>query len=531
MHFRENTLFFDVLLVDDDPAVLNLLTHLLEMGHHRVRSASDGNQAIQLILQHCPDVLIANRHLPGLGGLELCRRVRQLHSRKVLPHYTYILLLTGQSDKDITVEGLEAGVDDFIEKNIASLSSFRVEIQAKFNAAQRIRKLEVDLEFAAKYDALTRLLNRVAFFEAAQTQWERSIKNKAPLAAVMMDCDFFKRVNDIYGHAAGDTVLSEFAAVLRNFSRHTDIVGRYGGEEFCAILPGCNEADAWDWAERIRRQCEEIPVKHADLEIPVTISFGIAERTETTALFDHLMDRADQSLLAAKQWGRNRCISYSQLLEDISSDTGHFVAELFAGATAADVMVPFPLSIKPYDSAATAADYFLKTRLETLPITDHEGTLIGVVSETDLIAMLGQLERWTAPVKNSVFPNIASYPADTPIRKIIDFLNRTSVRWIMIVQGDKLLGYINRTLLLRWLRNQWAMRSGLCRDIIPNLPSRADLASNLHDAIGVLKKELDTLDTYCPELFTTERCRIVSAISQCQYEIDEVLIYGSLAAR
>jgi len=194
-------------------------------------------------------------------------------------------------------------------------------------------------------------------------------------------------------------------------------------------------------------------------------------------------------------------------------------------------MVPFPLSIKPYDSAATAADYFLKTRLETLPITDNEGRLVGVVSKTDLIAMIGHIERWTAPVKNSVFPNVASYPANTPIRNIVDFLNRTSVRWIMIVQDDKLSGYINRTSLLRWLRNQWAMKSGLQQEIIPNLPSCEDLASNLRDAVETLKKELEALDVNCQELFKQERCRLVSAMSHCQYVIDEILIYGSLSAQ
>jgi len=531
--FKDSALQSDVLIVDDDPAILNLLTHLLEMGHYRVRSASDGNQALQMVLQDCPDILIANWLMSGLDGLELCRRVRQLHVRKVLPHYSYVLILTTQSGRNSIVEVLEAGADDFIEKDITSLSDFRAEIQARLNAARRIRKLETDLEFAAKYDSLTHLLNRVAFFETAHVLWDRSIKSKAPLAAVMMDCDLFKRVNDIHGHLAGDSVLRELAAILRSFSRASDIICRYGGEEFCALLPGCNETIAWDWADRIREQCEAIPVKHGDLKISITVSFGVAERTEATELLDHLIDHADQALLTAKTWGRNRCVSYTEILSDSPSGVGNFAKQLLGSVTAEEVMIPFPLSIQPQDSIATVADYFLKTRFETLPVTDYEGRLIGVVSETDLIAMVGQAEHWVSPVKNLVFPNVASYPADIPIQKIVDFLNRTSVRRVMIVQDDILVGYISRTQLLRWLRNQWAMMSGHYDDIIPNTSSREMSTSNLSTAIEALKEEFAGLDTIISdsesmEFFVRDRTRIVSIISQCQDTMDQVLKYGSI---
>ena len=532
MHFRGDTSQFNVLIVEDDPVVLNLLTHLLEMGHHRVRSASNGNQALQMVLQDCPDVLITDMHIPGLSGLELCRRVRQLHLRRVLPYYSYILLLTSQYGKDSIVEGLEAGADDFIEKNISTLSNFRAEIQARLNAALRIRKLETDLEFAAKYDSLTRLLNRLAFFDVANAHWDRSIKNKSPLAAIMMDCDLFKRINDIYGHSAGDTVLKELSVILRSFSRSTDVICRYGGEEFCVILPGCTEKIAWNWADRIRQQCEAHPIRHGDVEIGITVSFGVAERTETTGSLDHLIDKADQALLAAKEWGRNRCVSYSEVLADITNDTGHFALQLFDKVTAHDVMIPFPLLIQPHDSAAVVADYFLKTRFETLPVTDNNGKLLGIVSETDLIAMIGQLERWASPIKSLIFPNVASYPADTPIRKIVDFLNRTSVRRVMIIQDGILVGYISRTQLLRWLRNQWAESSGQFNDIILCEPTREMLSSNLRTAIDSLKSELTHLDDIVvdgdsAELSPQDRSRMVSVISLCQDIMDEVLKYGS----
>lgn len=478
---------FDVLIVEDDPVVLNLLTHLLEVGRYRVRSASDGNQALQMILQDCPDVLIAGLHVAGLDGLELCRRVRQLHSRKMLPHYSYILMLTDQYNRGTIVSGLEAGVDDFIERDISNLSNFRAEIQARFNAALRIRKLETDLDQAARYDSLTRLLNRVAFFETARNCWDQSIRNKAPLSAVMMDCDLFKRVNDIHGHTAGDTVLRELAVILRNFSRTSDIICRYGGEEFCAILPGCNEKIAWEWADRIRQRCAAIPIKHADIDISMTVSFGVAERTESTILLDHLIDRADKALLAAKEWGRNRSIAYSEVLANAAGETGHFESLLCEHVTAGDVMMPFPLSIYPHVSVATVADYFIKTQFESLPIIDYEGKIVGIVPETDIIPMIGQLEQWASPVKTFILPNVVSYPIETPIRKIVDFLNRTSIRRVMIIQDERLVGYIDRTLLLCWLRNQWAVMSGKHADIISESQSQ-DIMDQISQC-NVMSKE------------------------------------------
>ncbi|MDR0328316.1 MAG: diguanylate cyclase [Planctomycetaceae bacterium] len=533
MYFPSDTSPFNVLIVESDPVVLNLLTHLLEMGHHRVRCASDGNQALQMVLQDCPDVLITDLLIPGLDGLDLCRRVRKLHTQKVLPHYSYIILLSAQYGKHTIVEGLESGADDFIARDVTSLSNFRAEIQARLNAALRIRRLEAGLEYAAKYDSLTQLLNRVAFFEAGQVHWDRSIRNKTPLAAVMMDCDLFKRVNDIYGHSAGDSVLNELAAILRGFSRSSDVICRYGGEEFCAILPGCNEADAWDWANRIRQQCESIPIRHAGVDISITVSFGVAERTPSTGLLDHLVDQADQAMLVAKERGRNRCISYSEVMSSSTKGSWQIMTELFDNVTARDVMIPFHLSIQPHVPVATVADYFLRTPFNTLPITDHEGKLVGTISTHDIMPMIGQHEPWVSPIKQFIHTNAASYPVDTPIRTIVDFFDRTSVRDVMIVQNNVLLGYIGHTQLLRWLRNQWAMNSGKYSDIIPEELPQEMFVNHVRSAIESLKEELAhwesaaaVTDNAQPVALNYER--MVSVLFKCHEITDQALNFSSL---
>jgi predicted transcriptional regulator len=212
---------------------------------------------------------------------------------------------------------------------------------------------------------------------------------------------------------------------------------------------------------------------------------------------------------------------------------GNLTKHLLNEVTAGEVMLPSPLSIRLSDSIATVADYFLKTRFEALPVTDHEGKLIGIVSETDVISMIGRMEHWVSPIKPLVFSNAASYPTDTPIQTIIDFLYRTSVRRVMIVQNGILVGYICRTPLLRWLRNQWAMMSGHYDSIVPNLPTGEVFESDLSTAIKTLKEELAGFDTVMMDNHgqassVPKRTRLASIISQCQDIMDQVLKYGSI---
>ena len=173
--------------------------------------------------------------MPGMDGLELCRAVRQ----EPLERYVYLMIVTSKNETKDMVQAIAAGADNFLAKPIIP-----GELLARLISAARILELERRLHEMARCDPLTKLLNRRAFFTAFQQQWSTTECNGTPLSCVMIDVDFFKRINDTYGHPTGDSVLESLGRVLQGSCRHSDAVCRYGGEEFCGFCRAPMSADA-----------------------------------------------------------------------------------------------------------------------------------------------------------------------------------------------------------------------------------------------------------------------------------------------
>src|SRR5688572_8381475 len=242
-----------VLLVDDDPAMLRLLAKWLEAEGYQVLRAGDGRMAMELIEAEHPRLLVTDWEMPNVNGLELCRWVRGQN----FGHYLYTIFLTVRTDSADMLKGLEAGADDFLKKPVD-----RNEILARIRAGSRVLELEQRLSLLANTDAMTGLATRRVLSEDLRREWARSERYHAPLSCVMIDIDFFKRVNDIHGHQAGDEVLRSFGQHLAAGVRNSDFVGRYGGEEFCVVLPETSEQQALLWADRLRSRIAQtrIPV-------------------------------------------------------------------------------------------------------------------------------------------------------------------------------------------------------------------------------------------------------------------------------
>jgi diguanylate cyclase (GGDEF)-like protein len=174
------------------------------------------------------------------------------------------------------------------------------------NMADRLQANEAALRGLATTDALTGVLNRRGFVARGRAEWGRCRRYGRPLTVLALDIDHFKVVNDTHGHDVGDAVLVHVSALCAGGMRTSDLFGRLGGEEFCAVLPETSLEAARALAERLRTGVERVPCPIAGMMIPVTISIGVAVGEESDVTLEALMKRADQALYAAKRNGRNR---------------------------------------------------------------------------------------------------------------------------------------------------------------------------------------------------------------------------------
>lgn len=320
-----------ILLVDDDLQSLNELAQLLKGAGHEVFTASDGLQAKRMLVQHSPQVVITDWHMPGMSGIELCRAIRACDSAG----FVFLIVQTSRYDSHGLIQAFDAGADDFIVKPI-----ILDELTARLRAAMRTIQLETDLDLRnreislvnarmaiaarelqianhrlsilATTDELTGALNRREALNRLNKLWTLSERQDCALAAIMLDIDHFKKFNDCHGHAAGDAVLREMIATLREVGRASDKICRMGGEEFLIICPNTAQ-EAAVAAERFRAAVAARPIRFLGKSLQVTISLGVAQRTTSMCDPDDLLRAADQALYRAKALGRDRvCVAHPE---------------------------------------------------------------------------------------------------------------------------------------------------------------------------------------------------------------------------
>ena len=451
---------YRVLLVDDDEAMLCLLTRWLKKAGYLVRTARNGREALEAIELECPDFLISDWAMPELDGMELCRQVRSL----LLPHYVYVLILTVKNDATEMITALDHGADDFLSKPITE-----AQLLARMRSSRRMLELERRLSAMAHADSLTGLLTQRTFYEALDKEWHRTRRSSAPLSAVMLDLDFFKQINDVYGHPAGDSVLKLVAELLLDNCRASDTVCRYGGEEFAVMLPETSEANAIIWAERVRAKLAALHVPERFKDLSITGSFGVAETSEDLRSCEELVDLADQSLLCAKRMGRDRVVAYSSLVQTAGMAPRGELAETASSVLARDIMQPLQSCLDENDSIAKAVDLVLDGSAAFAPVLKTDGMLAGYVSEKDLLGAIVSLGRWQQPVSSVVRSKVICYDEATRIEVIYEFLCRVSVRGVVITRNGRPVGTIDSGSLLRWYREPlggpkgcgWATQAGL----------------------------------------------------------------------
>jgi diguanylate cyclase (GGDEF)-like protein len=272
--------------------------------------AKDGSAAWEILQQgRPPELVIVDWAISGIDSFELCRRLRD-KSRKF---YHYVIMIQGKVQKEENRLALESGADDYLNEPLEES-----ELRAHLKAASRIIALQDQLISAreeqrvlAMKDGLTGLWNRVAFLEIFKQELNRAKRADANTGLLLLDLDHFKRINDGYGHLAGDAVLREMALRFKQNVRSYDVIGRFGGEEFLLALPGCDRAQLRKRAEAIRKAISDEPVRVDKIEIPVTVSVGATVASKGAKSVLSVLGVADRALYEAKDAGRN-CTVYCE---------------------------------------------------------------------------------------------------------------------------------------------------------------------------------------------------------------------------
>jgi two-component system, cell cycle response regulator len=296
-----------VLVADDEAVSLRLIESSLGRWGYDVVTATDGIEALAILnATERPTLAILDWMMPGMSGVDICRELR-LHKSE--GEYTYVILLTAKRAKDDVIQGLEAGADDYLTKPFHPQ-----ELRVRLRTGRRILYLLEQLVVArealrdqATHDVLTQLWNRVALMEILDKELARAQREESSLGIILVDLDHFKLVNDRHGHRAGDDVLREAAEAMRSTTRPYDAVGRYGGEEFLVILPGCDQVNAVSHAERLRKVVSQVAVAAPGGEIRCTASLGVTVGGYGVELDPTvLIEAADAALYRAKAAGRDR---------------------------------------------------------------------------------------------------------------------------------------------------------------------------------------------------------------------------------
>jgi two-component system, cell cycle response regulator len=299
-----------ILVADDEPVNLALIKRRLEWENYEIHTAEDGGQAVEAVRRLLPDLVILDVMMPVLDGMQVCRLLKEDPSTRDIP----VIFLSAIDDTEAIVGGLSSGADDYISK------PFRVEeLIARVAVAIRLKRERDNLRRSAEEarrraeaasersmtDALTGLLNRYGLQRALQRELAEARRYTRPLSCLLLDLDYFKAVNDTYGHAAGDAALTQAARVLTETVRGSDVVCRYGGEEFLVLAPETELAGALALAQKIRLAVSSRLFGVAPRSFPLTFSVGVARLRDGESGND-MIARADEALYHAKQLGRDR---------------------------------------------------------------------------------------------------------------------------------------------------------------------------------------------------------------------------------
>ena len=304
LEIDENLQNSDILIVDDNKTNCEVLERRLSLQGLKCRTSYDGNSAIEEVKKKVPDLILLDVILPDVNGLELLKLFREDHSRDDLP----VIMVSAFNDVDSIAKCIQLGAQDYLPKPLNGtilLAKVISSLERKF-FRERERELVNELHVQATTDQLTGIFNRRVVFDSLEKAYDDLVQgNSKGFSVLTLDIDFFKKINDTYGHSGGDEVLKSFANNLNDTISKPNLVGRIGGEEFLTILMETDQKKIVELCNDLRNEITKKSVTYEGEEIKVTFSGGTANTSETRNASD-LVNKADERLYDAKKSGRDK---------------------------------------------------------------------------------------------------------------------------------------------------------------------------------------------------------------------------------
>jgi len=286
-----------ILIVEDNTINSKICESLLKKNGFETEVCTDGETALEFLSKNSPDLILLDIIMPGIDGYQFSEAIQSNARLKDTP----VIFLSAMNDEESIIKGFQSGGVDFITK------PFRTqELLARTRTHVELKKAKEKLLELATTDELTGIANRRYFMERLNSEFDRAKRYESRYSLLMIDIDYFKSINDDYGHKAGDKVLQSAAAVMKKSLRTSDVIGRVGGEEFSVILPETEIKAAIFIAERLRKKVEETVVIHKNEEIFITVSIGVSQSKNGDQSVDDIYVRSDSAMYNAKKNGRNR---------------------------------------------------------------------------------------------------------------------------------------------------------------------------------------------------------------------------------